>query len=346
MPFGLKRNVYSVIITLFFTFIEKGVPMNQDFFKELYSKIDYETYEQLRVLSLSGIAGGSLLANLVSEGSIPNQLPDLIILSSAYLFLKLTLSKGQNYTKDVLEIRHLYNYFIDNYLNLNKSLGLENPIQMQTLYDYLLFNGYLSRNHTFTFTDFKKIKNTDLGGVSILMGKGNSRNIANNFCDILNPLQIKTALLNCYIPNYYEYASGSKFDDVLAKQFDKTIGNNTICLIDDDQYDYYLDPANCKFYKLDRSNRKRVFNYADPSDVVFPKKKSLLPLNGIKTTLKMQDHVLGYYPSISSQDAHLYVDRTLKLCHQNGPIFNHFYDENRNLYEEINKKVLKITKAK
>ncbi len=320
--------------------------MDQDFLRKLYSKINYETYEQLRVLSLSGVAGGSLLANLVSEGHLSNSLIDLIILSSTYSFLELTLSKGQNYTKDVQEIRYLYDYFIDNYLNLNHSLGLENPIQIQTLYDYLLFNGYLSRNHTFAFTDFETIKNTDLSGVSILMGKGDSRNIANNFCDILNRLNIKTALLNCYIPNYYEYNNGSKFEDFLAKLSDKVVGNNTICLVDDDQYNYYLDPANCKFYKLDRSNRKRIFNYADPSDFIIPKKKSLLPLNGIKTTLTMQDHVLGYYPSMSSQDAHLFVDRTLKLCNQNRPVFDHFYDENHNLYEEINKKVLKMTKSK
>ena len=177
--------------------------MENNKFRQLCGKINYNTYNNIQnTLLLSGT--GLLLTNDL----IPRQYPmlnnsiDVIIWATIVINLAMTCSNGKNHTKDVIQIRDLYQEFIKNYNKLNKIFDLSDPIQIYTMFNYLLYKGYLSKDKNFQFSGKQARDINCLSGTNVITGQAVCRHISAMLTDILNDYGIESSQLGVYSRHY------------------------------------------------------------------------------------------------------------------------------------------------
>lgn len=128
---------------------------------------------------IASIVGNSLLSDPVISAGITSFQLFLILLQLSAIF------GNDSDFKDIKKIRKIYDEVLKNYTKLNKDFELENPVELYTLYTYMLQQGYLSKGHQFK----EQYKNTydihSIHAANVLNGKGCCRHIAIMFKDIL-----------------------------------------------------------------------------------------------------------------------------------------------------------------
>ena len=177
--------------------------MKKDKFQQFCESIDYNTYNKIQnILGCSSI-GMSLTNNLIlSQYPIINSSVDALTYISLVAYLGLIGSHGKDYTRDIKQIRLLYNEFITNYNKLNKMFCLNDPIQIYTMFNYLLYKGYLSLDKNFEFTDKEARDINGLFGINVIIGKAVCRHISAMLNDILNDYGIEASQLGVYSMDY------------------------------------------------------------------------------------------------------------------------------------------------
>ena len=88
------------------------------------------------------------------------------------------------HTKDIIEIRKLYNNLIKDYNKLNKIFDFQNPVEIYTLYNKMLYAGYLSKDKKFHFGKDKVKDIMTIQGTNIINGEAVCRHIAQMLKDI------------------------------------------------------------------------------------------------------------------------------------------------------------------
>ena len=73
------------------------------------------------------------------------------------------------YVDDRLYVNHLYGIFLNEYYKLNKTLELENPIQIYALFHKLVYSGYLSKGKVFN-TNISDISDDDRLKYELILG--------------------------------------------------------------------------------------------------------------------------------------------------------------------------------
>lgn len=173
------------------------------YFEKFCNSLNYRTYNNIKdTLFFTSI--GSIVANVFFIGSdtYVKILLSLILFISDILGCGLSVSDGKYCTKDVIEIRKLYQEFITNYNKLNNTFGFNEPISVYTMYNYLLYKGYLSKDKSFINSNEKCIDLPTLYGVDIFNGRGVCRHISSLLSDILNDLGIESVSFGCYMRPY------------------------------------------------------------------------------------------------------------------------------------------------
>lgn len=103
--------------------------------------------------------------------------------------------KGEVYKFYIDKIASLYKEFIDNYYKLNKIFDFSNPVEINTMFNYLLYRGYLSNGKNFEFSDNNTIDLQNLSGVNIINGNAVCRHISEMLKNILEKEKIESYLL-------------------------------------------------------------------------------------------------------------------------------------------------------
>lgn len=177
--------------------------MENNKFRQLCGKINYNTYNNIEnALGLSGI--GLILTNdlLTQQYPMLSNPIDVIIWTIIATNFAMSLSHGKNYTKDIIKIRELYQEFIKNYNKLNKVFDLSNPIQIYTMFNYLLYKGYLSKDKEFQFSGKQARDINCLIGTNVITGQAVCRHISAMLTDILNDYGIESSQLGVYSIGY------------------------------------------------------------------------------------------------------------------------------------------------
>lgn len=360
--------------------------MGNNKFDKVCNNISYKAYKNLEKSSfISSLALGGTSAVLDLPGYIDNSLSASAI-GFLVFYMALSGSRGIDKTKDITEIKKLYNEFIKKYVKLNKDFDFNNPVQMLSMFNYLLYSGYLSRNKDFDFSKKGVADIKPIDGANINTGKGVCRHISSMFTDILNESGVDASRLCIYMPmpeitvkvlkepkysleELYAIARERSLDvstyELLMKlikeyaidkgesielnftQSDeknpilKLLGNHTITFATANGIAYYLDPTQNGCYIEDESKEGKLrdayqftIDTKVPSSAIFNDKdsfKRLLEGVGKKGTLSMQE--MGQIKR-----------NTRRICEENTDIFEQFYRENSELYDDISEKVLKLKK--
>ena len=329
---------------------------------------------------------GLLLTNSLLFNMYPNNsnIYDLIVGGIGFLSVSLPyiiLSNNKYNTKDILEIKNLYNTFIKNYNKLNNIFDFNNPIEIYILFNYLLYSGYLSKDKTFEFNNNLK----DIDGIistNIINGNGVCRHISSMLSDILKDRNIENYKIGVYcesfdynfkineieekkydkeelieyitknirnitlrkkiineISNYID--SGKNIEISLNKTSnnsinDKLIGNHVINYVIYNENNYFLDPTQFRIYQ----NNDDKF-YDINGTLTFKLMLSKILNNGSDYD-KLIKSFKKNYNTISIIYEKEILEKTKEICKNNRDIFDKFYDENKELYNDITNKLIKI----
>lgn len=352
--------------------------MENNKFKQFCGSIDYNTYNKIQSI-LGFSTAGMVLTNglILSQYPILNSSVNALSYLSGTAYLGLILSHGKNYTRDIKQIRSLYQEFITNYNKLNKVFDLNDPIQIHTMFNYLLYKGYLSIDKNFEFLN-KEVKDIKgLYGTNIITGKAVCRHISAMLIDILNNYGIESSQLVVYlnintleqlkytkeelvnlvqtrITDEQTYSIVMKFVEELIDKKDQSIklsttminiltrkvGNHVIVFSVKDGKSYYIDPTRNQVYRVGEDDTNIL--YDDEYNRVLIKLLSSISLDNFKDYLRMREKLSQQYPSVTKEKEKRMIEQTIIDCKNNMDIFEQFYNENSDLYSDISSKVLKI----
>jgi len=157
------------------------------------------------------------------------------------------------------------------------------------------------------------------------------------------------SLVTRFIDELYEECDkNNKGIEISSKMVDdknllnKGMGNHAITFSLKDGKSYFLDPTQSRIFRMSETNKNLLFDQEYEAPIRFV--TSLLLNGDLKSHLKMKKSLSRQYPSVSKEEEKLMVGETTKLCDENKDLFEKFYSENSELYDDISSKVLKIRK--
>ena len=258
------------------------------------------------------------------------------------------------------EIKHLYQYFIKNYNQLNKIFYLNNPIEIYAMFTYLLDNGYLSKNKNFKYSTKNPNDIYNLLGTDVINGHGCCRHISSMFCDILNNYGVESCNLCVYLGDSIVYNNEeltkliidgkimpTDFITIISDEVLKNKdANHVITMSIKDNKIYLLDPTNNESYKFNEDDRTLLYTDEcnkipiDLEGTIYSNRKYV---NFIPNITDSYSKLLqNKYSSISIEEEKNIIKDTIYICSKNLDIFEKSYNENCELYDEISDKVLKL----
>lgn len=329
---------------------------------DIYKNIDYNKLRQIRRASFISALSCFICKEEFQTGD------DLFLtleFLSTLIFFKSVYNKTESKTKDIKEIRQIYDEIIRDYNKLNEIFGLNDPVEIHRMFTYLLNNGYLSNNKKFTFSDQNAHDIYNIQGANVINGEGVCRHIAPMLNDILQNKGIESKTLTVkakpidisIVPNFDQNISLEELyketEKIISSKERLTLLNDLIKICEGkikimpndkkepllrkllinhmivktiyDEKIHFLDPTQNRIYKY--SQKEKVLY--DESGILTLKKKKGLDLES--TTF--------------NEDLEKIV-KIEKLCNNNIDILDTFYNEHNEAYKEISNKMNKIKTRK
>ena len=346
--------------------------------ERIIEKIDTDTYNRisntLAAVSFCSFLAGQALSHSYVDASF---LSYALSIFGYYEVLSLYSNNNKECTIDGKKVYELYREFIKRYSKLNKKLGLNNPIEIFTLFNHLYANGYLSKDKKFKYDlDAKTYNVGALLGANVITGKGVCRHISGMLSDIMVESDIDSINLSVYLNDYYvlyvpyctskqeelfKWAKENVLDtnfwgrtsSVIGQREPKPIlmedrdlnvigrisGNHAITYASKDGINYYLDPTSGSIFRMNPTNHKLYSS----SEVLSMKSAGAKLIVSDKYSYKgLLDKARKYTGSMSLEEEKQLVDRTKHTIETNLSMFEEFYDNNKELYEEIKYKLLRL----
>lgn len=333
----------------------------------------FNNIKKFKLDEIIGLSGYSLLfTSIASRDSSYAPYLSYTSCSLIVLYALLNLNEHMKFKKYVPKIKDEYNDIIKKYNKLNKIFNFNNPVEAYAMYTYMLYNGYLSCNKKFNYSTKDTCDISDIMGCNIFLGRGVCRHISSFFNDTLKDAYFDSDILSVSFPEGKLKINKTKFDPVLDKKCanfvlkyknidsknssfmsdllckcrnkDESLEytydlsyplvhpNHVINEVYKDDEIYLLDPTNLSFYFLDMDNLQSVFN-DDYRLVVY---HSLG-----KTLDDFKDKAVNYYnPNKKFLD--ITYKRTHETCDRNKDIFEKFYNDNKDEYHDIAKKLTRV----
>lgn len=346
--------------------------------ERIIKRIDTSTYNKIgntiAAVSCCSFLAGQALSQTYVDASV---LSYALSLFGYYEVLALYANNNKECTIDGKEVFELYREFIKRYSELNKKNNLNNPIEIFTLFNYLYRNGYLSKDKKFNYNlDAKTYNVGALMGANVITGEGVCRHISGMLSDIMVESGIDSVNLPVYSNDYYvlyvpnrsskqeelfKWAKENVLDTNFWGRTTKSIsqkvpvpvlkentssdfiyrigGNHTITYASKDGINYYLDPTSETIFRMNPTNHKLYSS----SEVLRIKSAGAKLIVSDKSRYKdLINRAKEYTGSISLEEEKQLVDRTHQLIEDNQSMFEEFYEDNKELYNEIKCKLLRL----
>lgn len=328
---------------------------------KIYNNISYNTNEKIKKINqiLAQVGVISVAAFPLYNTTLEYLIVSIInTLNIAYSLLSLN---SEEYTKEVQQIKKLYQELLEEYIKLNKKLELKNPVELYTLYNKMLYDGYLSKDKNFHFGD-EEVR--DIQGIypaNIINGEAVCRHISEMLKDIYTTYGIEGNTLSVFqISNYEVEEKEEEILNIINKicEENKKLEIPIVDLI------YKYEEELNKYYKYDTKNSKKANHrittavykgntyYLDPTQSRIYK-PSNISKDCLIDELAVRD--IKIIPSINKKNIKTltssftpfskdqsYIEETIKKYEHNKDITERFYQENKELYSDISSELSKI----
>ena len=169
-------------------------------------------------------------------------------------------------------MKNMYNKIISNLAEFLKKQNLTEPIEVFTIYQFMLRNGFLSQNKHFEYNfDMKDL--SKLLGADVIRGTGVCRTIASFLTDVYKELGYNSSNLIVSVNydalnnierlgNYPRKVSNPKTKKLLKTGMNTltnlSIPDHLITLLEKDNKIYILDPTNDGIFKKGKDNKNLI----------------------------------------------------------------------------------------
>lgn len=306
----------------------------------------------------------------------------LMFLTMLLMLGELGLLGNDRYAKGVLELEEVYKEFIKNYSKLNKVFDLTNPVQIEAMFTYLLYRGYLSGGKKFIGGEDGVVDALNVKGANVLGGKGVCRHVAPMLNDILNYEGFKTFNLGCCLK------INKIMIDVLESQglsheeqisFIESLGLRLdMQEVLKSRLEYYWQQGKetQTYWKYDKVNLlERIFgnhviSYVedDNNGYLFDSKHrtmydlvdgKLVDYMGLEATMHLGMSLFNnegkkvwqlagsfrhFKPLFDKEEADALNRKTILLAEDNKDVLEQFYKDNEDLYEEVSQRLERVLK--
>lgn len=203
-----------------------------------------------------------------------------------------------------------YKEIISKTADLLKYIKMDNPFDASLIFQYLLWNGYFSKDKNFKYSQDNRFNALDAFGADIMRGYSVCLNNSDMLTRVLNSLDIPSRILCCStnelkLPNDNRILKPN--DNQFVKHIDNSspwenflinhiIGNHAIVVFNHEDLDYVIDPTNCYFIKPSGYKKIKFFN---TDNILKIKKRTSVLLNSLSNPLEERsaiskdlDHIL------------------------------------------------------
>lgn len=203
-----------------------------------------------------------------------------------------------------------YKEIISKTADLLKYIKMDNPFDASLIFQYLLWNGYFSKDKNFKYSQDNRFNALDAFGADIMRGYSVCLNNSDMLTRVLNSLDIPSRILCCStnelkLPNDNRILKPN--DNQFVKHIDNSspwenflinhiIGNHAIVVFNHEDLDYVIDPTNCYFIKPSGYKKLKFFN---TDNILKIKKRTSVLLNSLSNPLEERsaiskdlDHIL------------------------------------------------------
>jgi len=252
------------------------------------------------------------------------------------------------YFKEYQEIitRDYYKF----YLNIVKKtailiqeLGVNDPFQATVIFEYLLWNGYLSKDKKLLYSMSDRVNNIGAVGADIIRGKSVCLNNADMLSIILRNMGIESYLLGCYVdPKVgfeFEYKPDIKrekdiilkdrFKSKLLAPLAKRLGNHAVTIFGSKGNYFIGDPTNLVFFNFDGFLKAKGVG-SDLQIDIMPFMS--LVIGGIPSEdfHRIFSNTCSFNTSLLTLDnVKQLSEKSLDLCKKNISLLDDFYDDNK-----------------
>ncbi len=168
---------------------------------------------------------------------------------------------------------------------LNSELLVEDPITASVIFEYLLWNGYFSKNNFYQYRMDERINNFSGFGADIMRGNGVCLNNATMLSDVLKSMDYSACTSVCYVHENAEipdenrekmpidrnvYKGNTLLEKLKVKKailasyalrpITKKVGNHAIVLSEYNGEFYGIDPTNLCFMTHSNENQLQSLN--------------------------------------------------------------------------------------
>lgn len=360
--------------------------MEKNFLDKIYGNMNYNTYNTIRSIVGKSAVGLVLVKNFLLNNYpvAPDVAYALSCIFVAY-YLGSNIANSQTHTKDVREIKSIYDEIVKDYNKLNKVFDLSNPVEIHTMYNYFVYKGYMSKDKSFKFSAKNSRDIRTLFGANIINGQGVCRHIAIMLRDIFNDYGIDSSVVSATMPNAVVTIGDNKekgtvqtieemydfvkknitneeqrkvFNEVIKKfgadiflsyrlkeepnRIARTTGNHLITLAVKNGISYMLDSTQNRIYRLNPNDRNFLFDReTDQIKICYDSLGLFEKTSSIKT---IKSNIL--LPSSAVEEEQILIQRTSQLCKDNQDIFEQFYNEHSEMYNELSNKLMLMKKPK
>ena len=237
-----------------------------------------------------------------------------------------------------------YMKIIKKIIILLKELNKTSPIDAKIIYEYLLYNGYLSINKKFTVTTENRVLNHYIPGTDIMHGNGVCININELLKRIYDELGYISYILTCklksgkiishYTPDIKQNIGKinlGKYSDLplINTIKENIIGNHLITLVNDSNKIILCDAANLDFINLNK-NLKGEFLFKDVKTKLLPNYMGLLENN-----LEELKKGLLKTEKIDLEKVKILYENNINFCKNNINLLNDFHEDIKNDIEIV-----------
>ncbi len=237
-----------------------------------------------------------------------------------------------------------YQNIIRTIASLMKEIGTDNPLLACIVFEYLLWNGYLSEDKELIYSLSNRINNLIVPGAGIMRGKSVCLNNASMLADIIRKLGYEAYSLCCTIPKGFSfkgiprpnierkrdtevslsYKIASKAVSIIGMG---KIGNHAVTMIKDNNLIYISDPTNLAFANFSDFLR---FKYIGNDGEISA--KPWLSLTSGEMPPEVFKLIFGESflkidePKFNKSLIEKANTTTLELCQENTKLFDDFHD--------------------
>lgn len=203
-----------------------------------------------------------------------------------------------------------YKEIISKTADLLKYIKMDNAFDASLIFQYLLWNGYFSKDKNLKYSKDNRFNALDAFGADIMRGYSVCLNNSDMLTRVLNSLDIPSRILCCStnelkLPNDNRILKPN--DNQFVKHIDNSspwenflinhiIGNHAIVVFNHEDLDYVIDPTNCYFIKPSGYKKLKFFN---TDNILKIKKRTSVLLNSLSNPLEERsaiskdlDHIL------------------------------------------------------